>query len=325
MHAWNDFGDDPDLLDQARRLGHDWWTRCRHPAPADAPPAFTEGWRQAVHQGHPRQVADRHVNKWLQLRWGAWQRGRAVADDVRPELIREIDVATCPVTRCTLTHATRTDTDWSVDRLNNDGAYVASNLAVMSVRANRAKGRMSFEQVLACAQGAAPIHGLMPAEWMRLAALMLGPCHLMAPLQAPALPLCASLPARSARLALQQVQRLLTEHGRSHADKNRLVKALSAAGNETSRRRLAWLADRVHAGLKAHTHGEDRWDVWLHPDVSMALEAWYASMDIAQWAATARMAGQLSASRRETRESIATWHLPAKGYAMAACLNPRAT
>jgi hypothetical protein len=253
------------------------------------------------------------VGKWLQLRWGAWQRGRAVADDVRPVLIREIDVAVCPVTRCTLTHATQADTDWSVDRLNTDGAYVASNLAVMSVRANRAKGAMTFEQVLACAQGDLPIKGLMPAEWMRLAALMLGPCHLTTPLQAPALPLCASLPTRSVRLAMQQVQRLLTERCRSHADKNRLVKALSVHCDDDSRGRLAMLADRVHTGLKAHSDGEDRWDVWLRHDVAMALEAWHGSLSLAQWAATARVAGLLSASRCETPESIATWQLANRG------------
>lgn len=78
---------------------------------------------------------DRFVRKWLQLRLGAFVRGRSVAADVTVELLRRMDVSHCPVTRERLTHATRLDTDASVDRLNNDGAYAASNLAMMSATA----------------------------------------------------------------------------------------------------------------------------------------------------------------------------------------------
>lgn len=307
--------DHVDLQEVGRTLGHDLYTLSQLPRQGAWPPTVREGFDAAAHAGLRRHHADRFTAKWLQLRQGAWMRERAVADDVTPALIQDLDVIVCPITRCTLTHSTRTDTDWSVDRLNNDGAYVASNLAVMSVRANRAKGALSFAQVMACANSSDNTGPLSRAEWLRLAALMLGPCHLQTPLEAPSLPLCASLPKRSARLALQQVQRLLTEHSRCHADKNRLVKTLSTPAGDDSRHRLSFLAERVHRGLKHHGQGEDRWDVWLQPEVMAALNAWQASLTFAEWAATSRVAGTLSWAERETEASIAKWRLPTKGYA----------
>lgn len=307
--------DHVDLQEVGRTLGHDFYTLSHLPRQGSWPQAVREGFDAAAHAGLRRQQADRFTAKWLQLRQGAWMRGRAVADDVTLALIKDIDVSVCPVTRCTLTHGTRTDSDWSVDRLNNDGAYVASNLAVMSVQANRAKGALSFDQVMACASSSDNTGPLSSAEWLRMAALMLGPCHLQTPLDAPTLPLCASLPKRSARLALQQVQRLLTEHSRCHSDKNRLVKTLATPAGDDSRHRLSFLAERVHRGLKHRSQGEDRWDVWLQPEVMAALTAWQSSLTFAEWAATSRVAGTLSWAERETEDSIAKWRLPTKGYA----------
>lgn len=306
--------DHVDLQEVGRLLGHDLYTLSQIPRQDTWPAPVREGFDAAAHTRLRRRPADRFTAKWLQLRQGAWQRGRAVANDVTPELIRDIDVRICPVTRCVLTHGTRTDTDWSVDRLNNDGAYAASNLAVMSVRANKAKGALGFAHVAACALQADGSSALSAAEWQRLAALMLGPCHVQNPFDAPALPLCASLPKRSARLALQQVQRLLTEHTRCHADKNRLVKALSRPGNDLGKQRLGLLAERVHRELKHHSLGEDRWDVWLQPGLMEALTAWQGALTFAEWAATSRVAGTLSLAERETPSSLATWRLPTKGY-----------
>ena len=74
------------------------------------------------------------------LRLGAWLRGRAFeGTQVNPAFLRRIDVAVCPVTRELLTHGTGELSDASVDRVFNDAAYAAGNLAVMSTRANRAK------------------------------------------------------------------------------------------------------------------------------------------------------------------------------------------
>ncbi|MBK7616702.1 MAG: hypothetical protein IPJ08_20435 [Burkholderiales bacterium] len=124
----------------------------------------------------------RHVRKWLQLRLQAWKRGRVFEGvQVTPHYLAQIDTARCPVTRLALTHATGADTDASVDRVYNDAAYAAGNLAVMSLRANQAKGNMRWDEartmaVLAEARttgaGAGTADGLASAEWARMAVLM---------------------------------------------------------------------------------------------------------------------------------------------------------
>ena len=133
-----------------------------------------------------------------------------VADDVNPTLLQRLDIDECPVTRLPLTHAKQRDSDASIDRLNNDGAYTGGNLAVMSVRANRAKGCLDFDAVLARAHGQVRDDALTPAQWLRLAVLMQGPAYATRQHLATALPLCAPVPACSVRLALQQIQRLFT-------------------------------------------------------------------------------------------------------------------
>ncbi|MFL9906830.1 hypothetical protein [Paraburkholderia sp. RL17-337-BIB-A] len=72
--------------------------------------------------------------KWLQLRQNAIRRGRVVDESVTPEFIASIDHPTCPVTLVEMTHGTRQDTDWSVDRVNNEGAYADGNLVIMPLR-----------------------------------------------------------------------------------------------------------------------------------------------------------------------------------------------
>lgn len=159
-------------------------------------------------------------------------------------------------------------------------AYAASNLAVMSVKANRAKGALSFEQVYARAQQASASDGLHPVEWRRLAVLMLGPTYATQAHAAPVLPLCAPLPSRSVRLASQQVQRLLTVNGARHGDKNRLIRALApACHSEIARERLLFLGEAVHDGLKRVALSEECWDVWLQPTVLQALVRWQDTLD----------------------------------------------
>lgn len=105
-----------------------------------------------------------------------------------PQLVHAIDVAECPATRITPTHGRLADTDWSFDRLNNEAGYAANNLAVMSTRANMAKGRRTFDEVLQQARAETPTDGLQLVEWMQLASLMLGPCCATEPAKAPLLP-----------------------------------------------------------------------------------------------------------------------------------------
>jgi hypothetical protein len=80
------------------------------------------------------------------------------------------------VTLVELTHGTGEDTDWSVDRVNNDGAYADGNLIVMSARANKAKGNKSFLEVSTLVADGMSLPGLSNIETVRLRCLMEGPC-----------------------------------------------------------------------------------------------------------------------------------------------------
>lgn len=307
--------DEATLAEAGRELGHDYHRLTRLPLQADWPVCVKEGFvaAAATHRGG-RRSADRFERKWLQLRLGAWLRRRSVADDVTVELLQRLDLSHCPITREPLTHGALADTDGSIDRLNNDGAYTASNLAVMSVRANRAKAALSFEQVLARAESA-QTQDLTPAQWLRLAVLMLGPAFATRHAMAPILPLCAPLPAHSLRLALQQIQRLFTLQAERPAGKNALVRDLRpACHSEASLLRLRRLADAVHEGLKQIGCDEPCWDVWLQPAVMAALTQWRTQLDEREWAEVACLSGQLAGGRRVTPRSLQSWQLPTGGY-----------
>lgn len=308
-----------DLVEAGRSLGHDLHRLSRMPCHDSWPPAVREGFAaSAALHGRRLRGDDRFTQKWLQLRLGALSRGRAVAGDVTVELLRSLDVSHCPVTRQPLTHRTRQDTDASVDRLNNDGAYVASNLAMLSSFVNRAKGTRSFEEVWALSRRHRSESGLQPVEWLRLAVLMLGPAHAACPRDVPALPLCAPLPLKSVRTALQQVQRLLTLNCGQAASRNRLLRGLlPASGGAASQARLRLLAGAVHMGLKRLAPGEECWDVWLQPGLMPALVAWRESLDERAWAHTSWAAGQLAGGHPVDARELAPWRLATRGYASA--------
>ena len=141
------------------------------------------------------------VKKWLQLRLGAWMRGKAFElVQVTPNFLQRIDVPNCPITRLVLTQATAKDTDASVDRVNNLAGYAAGNLAVMSSRANRAKAAYDWRDAAAFvrqieAGGLGQIDGLTAREWARLAALM-SYCTPLSHAEAANLPLLVLPPPR---------------------------------------------------------------------------------------------------------------------------------
>lgn len=305
-----------DLVETGRRLGHDVHRLSRIAPQPDWPQAVTEGFEAAAARRAPRPPQDdRFVRKWLQLRLGALQRGRAVAADVTPDLLRRLDTPHCPVSRQPLTHATRQCTDASVDRLNNDAAYAASNLAMLSVRVNRAKACLGFDDVLALSKRDMPTHGLTPVEWLRLAVLMLGPAHVQCPRDVPALPLCAPLPPTSARTALQQVQRLLTLNCPVASSRSRLVRSLGpACGSVAAEARLKLLADAVHAGLKRLAPDEECWDVWLQPGLMALLLAWRGMLKDEAWACVSRVAGQLAGGQPISARALTPWQLGTRGY-----------
>lgn len=127
--------------------------------------------------GQRTLAATRHVRKWLQLRLHAWLRGRSVElTQVTPSYLRQIDVSHCPITREALSAATQQTSDASIDRVRNDAGYAAGNLAVMSTRANHAKGALGWRDAAALAQrlhdqGSAAEDGLSAPQWSRVAVL----------------------------------------------------------------------------------------------------------------------------------------------------------
>ena len=302
-----------DAREVGRALGHDLFRFRIHLDEFDLDAAVREGFVQARGCATPRRLTDRYTRKWLQLRQSAYRRNRIVNDEVTPALLKQIDVTHCPVTKMALTHGALLPSDWSIDRLNNDGAYVPNNLAVMSTAVNAAKGDKSYEQVYALSQQSEPTHGLTPVEWLRLATLMLGPCFADRPHLVPVIPLAAPIPNHAVRPAVQQVQQMFTNEVSRPAGKNALIKHLKpVCPDERSERRLRHLAETVHIGMKGL---DDRFDVWLRPGVVTAFVEWRDSLDRRSWALAAELSRRRSGATHIPAGRLRTWHLATGGRA----------
>ena len=159
------------------------------------------------------------VRQWLELRLAAWQRGRAFENvQVTPHFIAQLQVAQCPVTGTAL--ATGDAMAQSAHppvpaRLNQQAAYAAGNLVMLSDTARAAAEGLDWRQALAQAEqaeaaGESTRRGLAPQQWRRLAGLM----SLATPLehaQAAALPLLVLPPNRVRVLnPVQALQVMLT-------------------------------------------------------------------------------------------------------------------
>lgn len=141
--------------------------------PADAEPEVRAGFANGCTQLKGRTLHEntRFARKWLGIRLNAWRRNRVFDPDVTPQLLQQITPTHCPITREPLTVATCSDTDWSVDRLINRGAYAPGNLIICSTRANIAKDKRDFAEILRVSASGRSEAGLSPVEWARLAAL----------------------------------------------------------------------------------------------------------------------------------------------------------
>ena len=171
---------DDRALDTGFELGWDYAHHGAVPPAAHLHPLspVRQGWEAGrTTFGRRTLYTDRFVRKWLQLRLGAWLRGRAFeGTQVNPAFLRQIDVPACPITCEPLTHGTGEPSDASVDRVFNGAGYAAGNLAVMSTRANSAKSgygsddAMSFvKQIEAGKLG--QIDDLNAEHWARIAVL----------------------------------------------------------------------------------------------------------------------------------------------------------
>ena len=140
--------------------------------PEDSPTAVLEGYAEGRYAiGRSPEKSERYERKLVRLRLSAYRRKRYLDSAVTPTFLRSIDVEYCPITRQRLTVGTDSMTDGTVDRVFNGGGYAVGNLAVMSKRANLAKGGLLPLEILEIAKNPQSSHGLSQLEWMRLACL----------------------------------------------------------------------------------------------------------------------------------------------------------
>ena len=167
MDGANNIKSSPDLRKYFFDLGWEYFS-AKQGAPDDASeyPDFIGGYNSAKERLRPVR-ADRFHLKWLQIRYNALKRNRIFDDSVTAKFIREIDVDYCPVTQIKLTHSAGLDSDWSVDRVQNNLGYVIGNLVVVSSLANKAKGAMTYDEIVEASRPESNVNGLTPIEWTR--------------------------------------------------------------------------------------------------------------------------------------------------------------
>jgi hypothetical protein len=268
-------------------------------------------------------------------------RGRAFeGHQVTPHHLALIDATHCPITREPLTQATGAPTDASVDRVNNDAGYAAGNLAVMSVRANAAKGSHAWDDALAAvraieAQCVEHLDGLDAAEWSRLAVLM----SFVTPLahaQVACLPLLVLPPNRLRVLnPVQALQAMLTLQFTRPGGPRRVAELAGVVPPEARdafqvfmhtllARRLAAGAGTDGAALRRAME-----DAWLHPLVNRRWQRLALQLTEAQCEHLVEYAGRRGFAGEGWRwlprdAAVDGWALESRGYArdQAATISP---
>lgn len=228
-------------------------------------------------RGQARKEEDYFVRKWLGIRLNAVKRGMVVDPSLTPDFLRYITSDTCPVTLEPLDFGTKGQSRMnpSLDRLVNEVGYLAGNICVLSQRANRAKGEMTFDEVVAVAQQGVAIHGLEGIEWMRLCSLMYGAWSKAFGQGDPWLMPLAAIPAPGIFMTTPQVVQLLltrlAQKQDSDAEAHLVWRDLTnQAGVPVSR-----YNDFMHALMQALGDEDYEGNAWMHPGVFDAFEHWY--------------------------------------------------
>lgn len=237
-----------------------------------APKRFQDAFRSYV---GTKKVPPYFERKWLSLRLSAVKRGMVVDESVTPSFLQHIFDGRCPVTLELLDVAERSTKNPSVDRLVNELGYVAGNVCMLSMRANRAKADRTFEDVAAVAQAGVPAAGMAPVEWMRLTSLMYGAWARAYKRADPWLMPLAAIPGRGMFMSTSQVVQLFLMRGlgpdarAEEAD----AKWLSLSANDGCDGRLyRRLRDLLAEAMELE---EDSCMAWLHEDVFTSFERWY--------------------------------------------------
>ncbi|SAL88921.1 hypothetical protein AWB74_08802 [Caballeronia arvi] len=259
----------------------------------------------------PQHLPDRFVSKWLQLRLNAFRRRRILDLEVTPAYLRRIDCAKCPITLIVMTHAALSESDWSVDRINNDGAYAPGNLMVMCVKANRAKGARGYRDVIQLASGNAQGagRGLSKREWARLACVMVGAANLTGT-SPTLLPLLTRIPEDSRAPLYFVFQQMLLVSARLATERNRVMKALCRLHPSSERSLVLRCAvERLAVKLKTIAYP---YDALSDEGVQRPMRNWFVTMPAASIPGLLQLCSQYGAERCETAPPDA-WALEMSG------------
>jgi hypothetical protein len=268
-----------------------------------------------AHFIRPQRIPDRFERKWLQLRQNALRRGRVVQREVTPAFIRFIDHPVCPVTLTPMTHGLRVDTDWSIDRVNNDGAYAEGNLVVVSTLVNRAKANKGFERVCEIATAETEdderIDGLTSVQWGRLASIMVGAC--VPPTHPRVLyPLLTRIPVGSVFHDFHALQFLLYRATRDASTRTRLVNRLNKLLSEERKAALLKVAaERLTTLVKTVDY---RFDASLDVEFISGLAQWYMAIPSSRQPEFHELLGRVDGDTVFGGERLDKWLLGTKGY-----------
>ncbi|MDR5784419.1 hypothetical protein QCE63_33920 [Caballeronia sp. LZ065] len=259
----------------------------------------------------PQHRPDRFVSKWLQLRLNAFRRRRILDAEVTPAYLRRIDCATCPITLISMTHAALSESDWSVDRINNDGAYAPGNLMMMCVKANRAKGAKGYREVIqlasGSAQGAEP--GLSRHEWARLACVMVGAANLPGAIPT-LLPLLTRIPEDSRAPLYFVFQQMLLVSARIASERNRVMKALCRLHPSSERSAVLRCAvERLAVKLRTIAYA---YDALSDEGIQRPMRHWFVTLPAASIPGLLQLCSQYGAERCETAPPV-VWALEVSG------------
>lgn len=330
------------------------WDHAHHrvdlPAPYDQQAsALRHGWlagRAAF--GARRLSASPEVRRWLHLRLHAWLRGRSVElFQVTPRYLQQIEVRHCPITRVELSVSAR-DSDASIDRVRNDAGYAAGNLAMMSRRANQAKGAHGFGDAMVFVRQLEDrplleIGGLGAAGWRRIAIL----CSFVEPMahaDACTLPLLVMPPRRLHLFNPVQALQMVISAQLLRPGWSQRSRAFEALLKGTAQRRayqaffhalLPRVLEAVPPAVRQARGEQDlqqiRWaieDAWSHPPVLRCWTTFARMLDAPGCEALlaqidARGLSPLRSATFSDAQAIEGWNLPSRGYVPHAVLMRR--
>jgi len=284
-----------------------------------------DGFNAAKDRKIAMETPDRFVAKWLLLRFNAWRRNRIFDDGVTPEFLRFIDVARCPITDVELTHGTQQETDWSVDRINNDAGYIKGNLIVVSRRANTLKLNYSFQEMAKFAYGNGfepeKIFGFEPLSKIEWARWALVSSHAIFEVDSEGEMYLASLPAPCVILpphgclnnpsSCLQVAIAYKLYG---VDDGGTYKHLCHVLPKTLRRMLHEIERR---GEKIRSHGSEHLNIWFDPRLFCMFYTFYDQLSddlISKLMRAFRKSGAISKRSVRVSTEASEWGAGTNGY-----------